>query len=387
MSDGINKVIIFRSHILPWSETFIRDQMLAMADWRPILVGEQEESSGLNLDAMDARLLPPLKGLFQRTIFLLCRWLWLPHSSYLRAVHNMNASLVHAHFGLGGVRIMPYAKALGLPLLVTLHGYDINSRREWWEAGKRGVLNRSYPKRLLKMAGFPNVHFIAVSEAIRNRAIKFGIPAEKITVSYIGVDTGRFKPAGTALASRTKRILFVGRMVEKKAPLLLISAFAHVVQKVPDSELVMVGDGPLRSQAERMAKELALPVRFTGALTSQQVLGQLHEARVFCLPSMTAENGDAEGLPISLLEAQACGVPVVTTAHSGNPEALIEGESGITVPEGDEKRLAEALIQAVSNEKFLRNAPLVAREHILARFELAACTRRLERLYSELAQQ
>ena len=81
-------------------------------------------------------------------------------------------------------------------MLVTLHGYDININRGWWEAGYGGPAMRNYPKRLLELASHPRVSFIAVSEAIRRRAISYGIPEEKITVRYIGVDTSKFRAGG-----------------------------------------------------------------------------------------------------------------------------------------------------------------------------------------------
>src|SRR5690606_12677303 len=133
-------------------------------------------------------------------------------------LNRLQADLVHAHFGIDATDIWPSVKKAGLPMLVTLHGYDINIDREWWEDGHEGLRRRVYPQRLLTMAKDPKVHFIAVSQAIKKRAIEFGITPEKITVSYIGVDTDRFKPAGLPLSERKRRVLFVGRMVEKKAP-------------------------------------------------------------------------------------------------------------------------------------------------------------------------
>jgi glycosyltransferase involved in cell wall biosynthesis len=136
--------------------------------------------------------------------------------------------LLHAHFGVDAITAWPVAKALDLPMIVTLHGYDINICRKWWEAGYGGRVMRKYPSRLLDLAKEPRVRFIAVSEAVRRRAMSYGIPAEKLRVHYIGVDTKKFAPGDRSVVERERRVLFVGRLVEKKGYEYLIRASALV---------------------------------------------------------------------------------------------------------------------------------------------------------------
>lgn len=325
----MGKVVVFRSELLPISETFVREQALALKLWQPVLVGLKRLDKGLPLEPLDSVLVPHLRdSLIRRWLTKYRLWFCRPLPQLVAVLKDIKPNLVHVHFGTDAVDIWPSIKAAGLPMLVTLHGYDINIHKEWWQSGHAGLRRKHYPQQLLRIATEPNVRFIAVSEAIKRRAVDYGIDAKKIDVSYIGVDTTRFFPAGLPIAQRKKRVLFVGRMVEKKAPLLLIQAFAHVVKHIPDAELVMVGDGPLKLQAELLAKELGLTVNFTGALSSEQVLVQMHEARVFCLPSVIAENGDAEGFGLVILEAQACGVPVITSALGGADEGIKTGETG-----------------------------------------------------------
>lgn len=379
--DPERKVIVYRSTLLSGSETFIRDQAKALATWKPVLAGERTGGPGLSLDGLAVCDLPAPRSRFGKAVFEACRRRGLPYPPHLWRLAALGASLVHAHFGFDGVQVAPCARALRLPLLVTLHGYDINMDPAWWRSGKGGNHRRDYPDRLLALARRPGVHFLAVSEAIRRRAIDYGIPADRVTVSYIGVDTQRFRPGGKPLAERARRVLFVGRFVEKKGPLLLVRAFAEVQRQFPDAELVMIGDGPLRPAAGKLAEEQGLRVTFTGSVPHDRVLAELHQARVFCLPSVRTADGDAEGLPISILEAQACGVPVATTRHSGNPEGVEEGVTGEVVPEGD----AVALAAAIAN-LFL----LAETDHGLAgkcarfadsRHALSACARKLEELY------
>lgn len=350
----MEKVVVFRSELLPISETFIREQALALKQWHPVLVGLRKLDKGLPIEPLVSVVVPHLwDNLIQRWLTKYRLWFRRPLPQLVTVLKNINPNLVHVHFGTDAVDIWPSIKAAGLPMLVTLHGYDINIHKEWWQAGHGGLRRKCYPQQLLSIAAEPDVRFIAVSEAIKRRAVDYGIDAKKIDVSYIGVDTTRFFPAGLPITQRKKRILFVGRMVEKKAPLLLIQAFAQVVQSIPDAELVMVGDGPLKQQAERLAQDLGLTVNFTGALSSEQVLAQIHEARLFCLPSITAQNGDAEGLPISILEALACGVPIVTSASGAVNEAVLHENNGVCFKENDLEALSAGLYQLLSDDEII----------------------------------
>jgi hypothetical protein len=263
-----------------------------------------------------------------------------------------------------------------------LHGYDINIRRDWWEAGDGGLRRRAYPRRLLRMARDPLVCFVAVSETIRQRAIEYGIPARKITVAQIGIDTRRFKPAGLPLSQRRNRVLFVGRMVAKKVPLLVVRAFAEVRRQLPDAEFVMIGDGPLLDEAKKLASDLRVSISFLGAVAPDQVLEQMHEAKVFCLPSVVAPNGDAEGLPISILEAQSCGVPVVTTASAANAEGIVDGIGGKIVAENDLLQLADAIKSLLIESQ---DATEDDRYGFPSRLDISNCTRKLESIYATAA--
>ena len=269
-------------------------------------------------------------------------------------------------------------------MLVTLHGYDININREWWEAGHGGPALRNYPSRLLELAHHPRVHFIAVSDAIQRRAISYGIPAEKILVQYIGIDLRRFTPGGRPIVERIRRVLFVGRLVEKKGCEYLIRAFSKVQALVPDAQLVIVGDGPLRRTLEDLAGKLGIHADFRGVLSNDEVLKELQLARVFCLPSVTAENGDAEGLPIVLLEAQASGVPVVTSARGGT-EGIRDGLTGFIFPERDLDALAAQLIKLLANDAMATSIGAAGAPFVAEKFNLLSCTAALETSYDQYA--
>jgi glycosyltransferase involved in cell wall biosynthesis len=378
---AMKRVAVFRADLLPISETFIQHQVGALRRWEPVLVGFRAVPGGLVTPDVQRKIVP--RG--GAVPFTLRTVMSRPAARLVAAFSELKVAMVHAHFGTDASDIWPSVRAAGLPMLVTLHGYDINIRRDWWEAGGGGLRRRVYPRRLLQMAGDPLVRFVAVSAAVRQRALEYGIPDNKIAVSHIGVDTERIRPAGLPLEQRRKRVLFVGRMIEKKAPLLLIRAFADVLARVPDAELVMIGDGPLLAGARRLAREMGVPVVFAGACTSEEVLANLHQSRVLCLPSVTAENGDAEGFGLVILEAQACGVPVVTSALGGATEGLLCGRTGSAIAEGAVPQLADRLSGWLSDDDSAMRASLEARQFVVGAFDIRRCTQHLETVYDSLS--
>jgi len=281
----MSTVLVYRRTLLPLSETFIRDQLIALHRWQAVLVGHYRVRD-LPLDGINVQILRAKdRNLWERARWKLCKLLDTVPQAAIDRLRQERASLLHVHFGVDAVEAWPIAKALNLPMLVTLWGYDINIDRHWWEAGHAGRAMRSYPSRLLKLAQEPRVRFIAISEAIRQCAISYGIPEEKIWLCYTGINWRKFAPGGHPIIERERRVLFVARLVEKKGCEYLIKAFAHVQRKVPDASLVIVGDGPLRQQLEGLVQQLGVRAQFRGALSSDEVIQELQMTRVFCLPA------------------------------------------------------------------------------------------------------
>lgn len=374
----MKRVAIFRSELLPMSETFIRDQACALSSWHALLVGRREVNPALPTPGIDREIVPEASGARGELRF----WLSLADSRMVTCLRECEVDLVHAHFGTDATDIWPTVRAAGLPMLVTLHGYDINTRRRWWEGGHGGLRRRTYPRRLLAMARDPSVAFVAVSQAIRRRAVDFGIAGEKIRVAYTGVDTNRFRPGGSPIGQRRPRVLFVARMVENKCPAIMVSAFAGIKSRLPDAELVMVGGGPLLAEVRGAAMAARIDVDFRGVQPVHEVLKELHEAKVLCLPSQEVASGASEGLGQVLLEAQACGVPVVGANTGGIPEALLDGVTGYLFPAGDEVALREAILRVLlAPGEQIRHMSAACRRFVMERFDMNASSGRLQELY------
>jgi glycosyltransferase involved in cell wall biosynthesis len=380
----MNKVLVYRSSLLPNSETFIRSQVLSYRRWHGVLAGA-ERLPGSNLEGLTTLLLSKNgPGIGNRVFRRIREQMGFVSPSVVAKLKREAAQIAHVHFGTDAVRIWPALRRLNIPVVVTLHGYDINIYKEWWEKGHGGWLRRRYPRQLLTMADDAKVSFIAVSDAIRQRAIEYGIPAEKVSTKYIGVDVSRFTPGGRPILERKRQILYVGRMIEKKGGDILIEAFARVRQRVPGAELVMAGDGPLFEEFKHLARRLNVPVTFMGQVPNNEVKGQIDESRVVCLPSITAGNGDAEGLPIVVLEAQACGVPVVTSARGGATEGIEHGRTGIAFGEKDVDALESALVRLLSDDTLVAHMTELAQAYVRGRFDLRQCTAALEELYDQV---
>jgi glycosyltransferase involved in cell wall biosynthesis len=380
---GHKTVLVVRSELLPYSETFVKEQALAYTGWRPVFVG-LKRIPGLPVEDLNIRLLPSTTSLPGRAYRKLLRSLHIPPPGIRRRLLPESASLIHVHFGTDAVDHWDWIRSFDVPVVVTLHGYDINIHKQWWQLPAQSPARRRYPGRLLRLASDPRVHFVAVSRAIKERAIEWGIPAERISVRYIGVDLKAFRPAGLPIERRLPRILFVGRLAEKKGAEYLIRAFAAVKAQLPAAELVIVGDGRLRAKLELLASQLKVPVTFLGSLSSQRIKEELQQTRVFCSPSVTAENGDAEGLPIVILEAQACGVPVVTSARGGAREGIIDGVTGFAFKEKDVADLSNRLLLLLQDAQKAASQGRAGRRNMEEKFDLRSCTGSLEHLYDTL---
>ncbi len=299
----------------------------------------------------------------------------------MKALAERGVAVLHAHFGVEGVYLAPTAKALGVPLLTTLHGFDVTiAKKQLIASRKPSWINYVTWRTSLFETG---ASFVCVSEYIRRRAIEWGYPAERTVALPIGVDTGVIKPAPFV---ETPRIVHVARLVEVKGTADLLRAFATVRRALPSAELVIVGDGPLRARLGALATQLGVAeaVRFLGALPHAEVLAEIGAAQVLCLPSATAPNGAQEGLGLVLLEAAASGRPVVGTDHGGIPEAVVDGVNGYLVPERDPAALADRLLALLADPGLGERLGAAGRQMVERQYDLQTQTAKLESLYQDL---
>ena len=362
--------LIFRKRILPWSETFIASQSGAMTRYAPVLVGYSRDPSGAAYIVGRPQLLLNEHSALPSLEKFLLKSAGLAPRRWLRAIADTKPTVLHAHFGSSALPASRIARALGIPLVVTYHGMDIT-------VAAKTEAERERRRRAFAAAD----RVIAVSRFIADAVRAAGCPEEKILLHYIGVDTERFSP-GTAPRADAE-VLFVGRLVEKKGVTHLIRAMQEVRRTVPEAELVLAGDGPLRQALEREAAACGVPARFLGVQTPAQVMELMRRAAVLCGPSIADSRGNAAGLPITFLEAQACGLPVIASTSGGTGEGIVHGVTGMLFTPGDETALASHLRTLLGDEMLRHRMSAAARKHVLATFDLRAQTARLEDVYDE----
>jgi glycosyltransferase involved in cell wall biosynthesis len=361
-------VLFFKETLLPVSETFVLAQAMCLSKFSPRFIGLGRVRPSLDVPA-DSILLSsgysPVASLRQKVY----RRVSLAPTFHRRAA-EARATLIHAHFASGGRSALPLARSLRLPLLVTLHGSDVTRRVDF----------RARYSHLWERASL----FLCVSDFIRRKALEAGFPEHKLRVHYIGVDVDVFRPVYQP--RQRDLILFVGRLFEKKGCEFMLQAVAQVKKSRPNCRAFVVGDGPLRPSLEQLAKKLGISCQFLGSQPGAAIRKWLSSATVFCAPSVTAENGDCEGLGIVFAEAQAMGTPVASFRHGGIPEVVLDGQTGLLAPERDIETLTGNILRLLEDEVLWRQYSQRGPEWIRQRFDLKLQTEQMERVYLDLCQ-
>jgi len=369
------RVAAFRAQLFKSSEPFIAEQLAALPHSDVLLLGRT------TFGPADPRFKSWAVSTLGRWPAVLVGTFNWP-DFYRPRLQAHRTQLVHAHFAVDALQVLPSARRLKLPLVTTLHGFDVTTHRAHFLRSRKPSLMRfALGMKQLQEQGD---HFICVSEFMRQEALKAGYPAARLQVHYMGIDP---RPFESATHDRAPEVLHVARLVEKKGTAYLIDAFARLAGRHPEAKLTILGDGPLRTalQARVAGHGLQTRVEFTGAVPHTQVRERMARASLLALPSVTATSGDSEGLGLVLLEAAASGLPVVGTLHGGIPEAVSDGISGYLVPERSTEQLAEAIDSLLADASLRRRMGAAGRALVHERFDITAQSARLEDLYRTLA--
>ena len=285
------------------------------------------------------------------------------------------ARLIHAHFGPQGFFALKLRGRLRIPIVTTFYGYDVSqllAEPEW----------RSRYATLFREGDL----FLVEGEFMKARLIDLGCPASKVQIQRIAVPLSRIP----FVARRPKRkdekavVLFSGRFIEKKGAIYALSAIERVKRDGANVEFRMAGDGPLRPDIEAAILDLGLSddVKMLGFLGYRDYLHEMGKADIFLHPSVTAEDGDSEGgAPTVILEAQATGMPVVTTTHADIPNVVVPGKSALLSAERDVSGLAEHLSYLLKHQDVWEEMGRAGRQFIEQHHDLDKEIDRLEDQY------
>ena len=273
--------------------------------------------------------------------------------------------VVLAEFGTQALVVAGLAREMGLPCFTYFRGTDASF------ALRKKQTVRAYRHMMPMLDGV-----FSVSQFLLGNLAAHGVTHGNAHVVPSGVDIRRFTPGEKVPGS----FLAVGRMVEKKAPQVTLRAFAEAARG-REAHLTFIGDGPLLETCKGMAAELGVAdqVTFTGALPHDEVRAHLTRTETFLQHSVTAKNGNTEGLPTAIQEALACGCITLSTWHAGIPEAVEDGVNGLLVEEWDERGFAERIgvILDMEDRSAMTRA---ARDTAVAKFDNAVLLEKVEQV-------
>lgn len=355
MSDSAarqSRLLVFAPTRRAASETFVRANLAGLPFAVQAYFGDERPFH--DPDRLAYGLAVWLSKVFTRLGLLrLASW---PAACVARClIHRHQPDLVMAEFGFHAVRVMEAAAATGVPFVVHFRGSDLSAQ------GKFGVLSSRYRRLLMLSQGI-----ICKSQPMLQTLLELGADPARVLVSASGANADLFH--GSLPSSSAPVFLAVGRFVFKKGPLQTIRAF----DRQPIGSLWMVGDGPLLNEARRLVQRLQLEnrVRFLGAMSQEEVSGLMRQVRVFVQHSMVAPDGDSEGNPVAVMEAQLSGLPVVATRHGGIPEVVLDQQTGFLVDEGDWVAMAMAMERLMADPVLADRFGASGRSRVLAHFTL-----------------
>lgn len=371
----MKKVLIYRSSYLPISETFISDHIKNLKQYTPVVLCEHEIAANHKAEIQPYKLYQTKVG---KKIYEYFGY----SQAFNQVLKREQPDIIHAHFLTDAAKILPLIEKVDVPFVVTAHGYDASIYDEYMAQSPEGKLLLNRRDRVIKRVD----KVFCVSELIKNELLKKGFPESKLEISYLGIDINKLGVSVIDQPSK-KGILFVGRLVEKKGAEYLLKAYAKLPVALQNIHpLDIVGDGPLMPSLQQLAKDLQIRPNFHGALPRSEVLKKLQTTALFVLPSVRAGNGDSEGMPIAIMEAQAFKVPVCIFDDQPTAPLLLQYEAGSLAKSKDVNDMALKISQLLTDaplaERYINNGFKLFRE----KFDLFKNVGYLEESYDRVCQ-
>ncbi len=293
----------------------------------------------------------------------------------LKLLARRPADLMHIYFGHTGVHLLPLVQEWKKPCVVSFHGMDIQARpqQEGYDAQMRALLQ-----------AVPLV--LARSRSLFAALEQWGCPPEKLRLNRTGIPLEQFRFQQRPMpADGSWRFVQACRLVAKKGLGTAIRAFAKFHAGHPGAKFRIAGEGPMKAELEVMIGELGLEgaVELRGFLTQQELAELFARSHVFLHPSEMPPDQNQEGVPNSMLEAMATGLPVLATTHGGIPEAVTHERTGLLVAERDDAALCAAMRQITAETDFLYILGQAAARAVREEFEQGKAIEKLEGFYDE----
>ena len=272
---------------------------------------------------------------------------------------------VLAEYGPSGVEMLPVCMNAHIPLVVHFHGYD----------AFRSDILQSYGTEYQNMFDYSSA-VVTVSRDMYQQIVGLGCPEEKVHLIPYGIDTALFAYEGRGPSST---FVSCGRFVDKKGHKYLIKAFGRLCQEYSSAKLILIGEGPLLLESEQLIHEMGIDknVEFAGVLDASSMREIYHKAGAYVQHSITSHNNDQEGTPLSILEAGACGLPVIASKHGGIKEVIMDGQTGFLIDEQDTESLYQRMKYVLENPSIAVSMGHRLSDYITENHQLSAYTSRL----------
>lgn len=260
-----------------------------------------------------------------------------------RLLQENHADLMHVYFGHTGVHLLPFIRRWPKPVVVSFHGMDVQPR-----ADQPGYIDR------LRETVRSATLVLARSHSLMDRLRELGAPEERLRLNRTGIPLDQFPVTPRELPEEGGwRWVQACRLIEKKGLDVTLRAMASLSAAFPSMRLVIAGEGPLRAETEALAARLGLAdrVEFTGFVDTPKLASLYASSHAFVHPSRITADQNQEGVPNSMLEAMATGLPVVATLHGGIPEVVESERSGLLVAENDVEGLADAMRRMMEQDR------------------------------------
>lgn len=293
--------------------------------------------------------------------------------------NNFQFDAVVAHFGLNGLRAL-MLREIGYiegPIHTIFHGYDVSQ------------VPKNHGKNVYKYLFEKTEQIISISEYWKKELINLGCPENKIVINRMGINPEKFNYQPKASIEEPIQITSISRLTEKKGIEYAIEAIKILKDRNPNLNIkyTIAGDGPLKSELQKHINDFNLEktVKLVGVILGEQVTELLQSSHIFLAPSITAKNGDMEGIPVALMEAMAMGVPVISTYHSGIPELIEHHVTGFLTPEKNTNEIVYSIEHIISQSLNTLEFCKEARNHIEKNFNNEILHKQFEAILKEKA--
>ena len=353
-------------------------QITGLRRLTPIVVAQKRENAErFPFERID--LVPKPASHFLRRLWFrqICNKPWQISAHERREIMAVldreQVQLLHVFFGHIAVHLLPMLRAWSKPSVVSFHGADVLVDMD----------KPAYRRATHEMLDAVTRAFVR-SASLKDAVVELGCDEKKIDIVRTGIPLEEFPFRERSFPKNGEwRFLQASRLVQKKGIATTLHAFTAFLTNYPRAMLTIAGDGPMLVELEELTHKLKIAdhVALPGFVAPGKLREIYYASHIFLHPSETGSDGNQEGIPNSMLEAMATGLPVFATKHGGIPEAIENGVSGILVPEGDYKALSGALLRSVDDLDLLAQLARNGAGVVAEKFDRRKQIRQLEEIY------